>query len=231
MSLVSRITRLSTDVRSVPGDVRAAGGVRVWLLYPPGPVPLLLSAARKRWARFRNPLARIEFTEPVYAGPGFAIEAPRGGVFIVGPGCEFRRGFRVELTGPGARVEIGAGTMATGAVLIQCASVVDVGERCQLDQDALLVDGTHRVREMTAGRVPAESGSVAEPSAGAASALNSVRRPLTIGDHVTIMAKCTVTAHVGSHSVVGANSVVLEPLPAKCLAAGSPAEVVGYFYA
>lgn len=121
--------------------------------------------------------------------------------------------------------------MVTGAVLVQCASVVDVGERCQLDQDVLLVDGTHRVREMTAGRVgPALSG-VAEPGAGAAAGVTAIRRPLTIGDHVTIMAKCTVTAHVGSHSVVGANSVVLEPLPAKCLAAGSPAEVVGYFYA
>jgi acetyltransferase-like isoleucine patch superfamily enzyme len=227
MSLVSRIVRLSRDLRSVPGEVRAIGGLRLWLLYPPGPLPLFLSWGRKRWARFRNPLARIEFVEPVYAGPGFAVEAPGGGVLLIGPGCEFRRGFRVELTGPGARVEIGAGTMVTGAALIQCASVVDIGERCQLDQDALLVDGTHRVRELTAGRVaPALSG-VAEP--GAAAGVTAIRRPLTIGDHVTIMAKCTVTAHVGSFSVVGANSVVLEPLPAKCLAAGSPAEVIGYF--
>ena len=191
--------------------MRAAGGLRVWLLYPPGPVPLAQSWVRKRWACFRNPHARIEFLEPVYAGPGFAVDAPLGGTLVIGRGCSLRRGVRIELTGPRATVEIGAETVLTGSVLIQCASLVRVGRRCQIDDGVLLVDGTHRVRELERKDPQARN------------------RPLTIDDHATVMAKCTVSAHVGAHTVVGAGSVVLEPVPARCLAAGSPAEVIGYF--
>ena len=59
--------------------------------------PRLMSALRKRWVLFRNPQADIRFEGPVYLGPRFSIHAPNGGSFIVGPGVEFRRGFRCEL--------------------------------------------------------------------------------------------------------------------------------------
>jgi acetyltransferase-like isoleucine patch superfamily enzyme len=215
MAATHRIAALSRELRDIPSAVRAAGGVRAWLLYEPGPVPQALSWARKRWVRFLNPRARIHFVEPVYVGPGFAVEAPHGGSLTVGPGCALRRGVRVELAGPSARVDIGEHTVLTGAVLIQCASVIRIGRRCQLDQDVLLVDGTHRLRDPESG--------------DARRGLDAARRPLTIADHVTVMAKCTVSADIDARTVVGANSVVLKPLPARCLAAGSPAEVLGYF--
>src|SRR5206468_419297 len=73
------------------------GGIRYWLFYLPGPGPWLMSSIRKRWVIFRNPRARIEFQGPVYLGPRFSLHMPHGGTFIVGPGVEFRRGFRAEL--------------------------------------------------------------------------------------------------------------------------------------
>jgi acetyltransferase-like isoleucine patch superfamily enzyme len=192
---------------------RQVDALRVWLFDPSGPAQQFASQLRKRWASFRNPHAQIQFHEPVYAGPGFAIDAPAGGTFVAGPGSEFRRGFRAELSGPQATVSVGSETIFTHEALIQCASAVSLGAQCQIDQGTLLVDGDFRVRR------PGES----------AAALPHDPHPLTIGDHVMITTKCTVIADIGSYSMVGANSVVTKPLPAHSLAAGSPAEVIGHF--
>lgn len=192
-------------------EIGRRGGLRVWLFYRPGPGPRLMSWLRGRLTLLRNPHAEIRFGAGVYLGPGFSIDAPNGGTLVCGDGCEFRRGFRVELAGHGARVEIGARSIFTNDVLIQSASRVSIGVDCQVDQASLLVDGNHRVR--LHGR--AEVGE--QP------------KPLTIGDRVTITTKCTVVADVGSDSMVGANSVVLQPVPAHSLAAGVPAEVLGHF--
>ncbi|HTW11513.1 MAG TPA: hypothetical protein VME01_02120 [Solirubrobacteraceae bacterium] len=186
---------------------------RAWLFDQQGPASQAASWLRKRWVVLRNPYAHIQFHEPVYAGPGFSIEAPRGGRFIAGPGSEFRHGFRAELDGADATITIGAANLFTHDVLIQCASAVSLGAHCQVDQASLLVDGDFRVRR------PGDA--TAQPT--------REPRPLTIGDHVTITTKCTVIADIGSYSMVGANSVVTEPLPPHSLAAGAPARVIGHF--
>lgn len=203
---------LQRRLQEIRQQISRAGGVRAWLFYLPGPGPRLMSWLRRLFVVARNPEASISFGPGVYLGPGFSIDAPRGGTFIAGAASEFRRGFRAELGGGDARIEVGERSVFTNDVLIQCASAVSVGSDCQVDQASLLVDGDRRLRER-AGESPAER----EP------------RPLMIGDHVTITTKCTVIADVGSHSMVGANSVVLQPLPPHSLAAGSPAQVIGYF--
>jgi len=192
-------------------EIGRRGGLRVWLFYRPGPGPQLMSWLRRRLTLLRNPHAEIRFGTGTYLGPGFSIDAPHGGTFVCGDGCEFRRGFRAELGGHEARIEIGARSIFTNDVLIQCASRVSIGTDCQVDQASLLVDGNHRVR-------------LGDSVAG-----GDEPRPLTIGDRVTVTTKCTVVADVGSESMVGANSVVLQPLPAHSLGAGVPAQVVGYF--
>src|SRR2546421_3564757 len=106
-------------LRAVSHRVRQAGGLRVGLLYLPGPGPWLMSWLRKRWVLFRNPHAHIEFQGPVYLGPRFSLHMPHGGTFIVGPGVEFRRGFRAELAGSETRISIGACTVFTYDVLVQ----------------------------------------------------------------------------------------------------------------
>jgi acetyltransferase-like isoleucine patch superfamily enzyme len=187
--------------------------MRVWLFYLPGPGPRLMSWLRKRWVLFRNPHARIEFRGPAYLGPGFSLDLPRGGTFIVGPGVEFRRGFRAELGGPDARITIGPGCVFTYEVVIQCSSSIEIGAHCVFAQGTLLVDGSHRFRGLD--RPMLEQG--------------YDLRPLKIADHATIMSKCTVIADVGGHAFVGANAVVTKAIPPFCVAAGVPARVVDYF--
>jgi acetyltransferase-like isoleucine patch superfamily enzyme len=200
-------------LRSAPRELREAGSLRVWLLYLPGPGPLLMSWLRKRWTIFRNPHARIEFRGPVYLGPGFSLDMPRGGTFIVGPGVVFRRGFRAELGGPDARITIGPMAVFTYDVVIQCSSSIDIGAHCQFGQASLVVDGNHRFKDLDRPML----------------AQGYDLTPLRIADHATVTTKCTIVADIGERTFIGANSVVSRPLPAFCVAAGAPARVLEYF--
>jgi acetyltransferase-like isoleucine patch superfamily enzyme len=197
----------------IPSQIRAAGGLRVWLLYLPGPGPRVMSWLRKRWVLFRNPHARIEFRGPVYLGPRFSLHMPRGGTFIVGPGVEFRRGFRAELADGDARIMIGASTVFTYDVLVQCGASIEIGEHCMFGQATMVVDGNHRFRDL--GRPMLHQG--------------YDLRPLKLGDHVTITTKCTIIADIGERTFVAANAVVSRPIPPYCVAAGVPARVIDYF--
>ena len=192
-------------LRRIRREIGEARSIRVWLMYLPGPGPWLMSWLRRRWVIFRNPNAHIEFQGPVYLGPRFSIHAPTGGTFIVGPGVEFRRGFRAELQ-PEATVRIGGGAVFTYDVLIQCATTIDIGERCVFAQCAMLVDGNHRFRDLEKPML----------------AQGYDYRPLTIGDDATILSKATIVANVGTRAVVGANSVVTRDVPAYSVAAGVP---------
>ena len=172
-----------------------------------------MSWLRKRWVLLRNPHARIEFLGPVYLGPGFSLDMPRGGTFIVGPGVEFRRRFRAEFGSATTRITIGGGCSFTYDVVIQCASTVEIGSGCMFAQGALIVDGSHRFRDI---ELPI-------------SAQGYDLRAIRIGDHVGVMSKCTVIADIGERTWVGANAVVTRPLPAYCVAVGNPARVIDYF--
>lgn len=176
-------------------------------------LPRLMSAVRKRWVLLRNPHTDIRFEGPVYLGPGFSLHAPRGGTFIVGPGVEFRRGFRCELGGADARVTIGAGAVFTYYVLIQCSTSIEIGERVQFGQSTIVIDGNHRFRDLDRPML----------------AQGYDFRPLRIEDDATVTTKCTIVHDLGTRCFVGANSVVSRPIPAYCLAVGAPARVIEYF--
>lgn len=188
-----------------------AGDLVLALGYAHG--PRVASALRKRWARLRNPNARIEFGPGVYAGPGFSIHAPAGGTFVVGPGVEFRRNFRLELGTPEARVSVGAGCYFTYDVIIACSTSIDIGERVGLGQCTFVVDGSHRFRDLT--RPFTEQG--------------YDYRPLRIEDDAQVHSKVTVVDSIGRRAVIGANAVVSRPVPAFTVALGVPARVVDYF--
>jgi acetyltransferase-like isoleucine patch superfamily enzyme len=192
---------------------RQAGSFRAWFFYLPGPGPWLMSWLRKRWVLWRNPHARIEFLGPVYLGPGFSLDMPRGGTFIVGPGVEFRRGFRAELLSSESRITIGANCAFTYDVIMQCGERIDIGEHCMFGQASLVVDGNHRYRDLDRPML----------------SQGYDFRPLTLADHVTVTTKCTIIASIGERTFVGANSVVTRPQPAFCVVAGVPAQVVDYF--
>jgi len=172
----------------------------------------MMSWLRKRWVIFRNPRAHIEFQGPVYLGPGFSLHMPEGGSFIVGPGVEFRRGFRAEI-GPRGRVVIGGGSYFTYDPIVSCHTSIEIGDRCGFGQNLYLVDGSHRYRDPD---TPLQ-------------AQGYNYRPIKIEDDVSVFSKVTIINSIGEHSVIGANAVVTKAIPPYCLASGVPAQVVDYF--
>jgi acetyltransferase-like isoleucine patch superfamily enzyme len=188
------------DWRRLPWELRYVHGSR------------LATGARKLAVRATHRHCRVEFEGPVRIGPGFSLDIPDRGTLIVGPGVDFRRGFVCEISGAG-RVTIGAGSIFTSSTLIQCTTSIDIGRRCVFGQATMIVDGNHRFRDPD--RPMLEQG--------------YDYRPITIGDDVGVMTKCTIVADIGDRAFIGANSVVTRPVPPFCLAAGVPARVLEYF--
>jgi acetyltransferase-like isoleucine patch superfamily enzyme len=207
-----RLRELVGRLGMVRWRIRQAGSIRVWALYWPGPGSRLMSWLRKRWVIWRHPNARIEFNGPVYLGPRFSLHMPQGGTFIVGPGVEFRRGFRAEL-GPEARIEIGAGCYFTYDAILTCNTSIEIGERCGIGQCAYIVDGSHRFRDLD--RPFLDQG--------------YDYRPIRIEDDVQIHSKVTVINSIGTRAIIGANAVVTRPIPPYCVAGGVPARVLEYY--
>lgn len=175
--------------------------------------PRLMSWLRKRWVLFRNPHVDIQFTGPVYLGPGFSLHAPDGGQFIVGSGVEFRRGFRAELAGPDATIKVGDGCYFTYDVIIACSTTIEIGERVGLAQSTFVADGHHRFRNIDEVFL----------------AQGYDFTPIKIGDDVQVHSKVTIVESIGERAVIGANAVITRPIPPYCLAAGVPARVLDYF--
>jgi acetyltransferase-like isoleucine patch superfamily enzyme len=174
--------------------------------------PRVMSELRKRWILFTHPHANIVFEGPVHIGPGFSLYIPESGSFIVGPNVEFRRGFRAEVINDG-KVVIGADCVFSYYSLIQCSTYIEFGEGCGLGQSSAFFDGNHRFRSLD------------EPFLEQGFDLHPVR----IGKHCGVLTKTTVLADIGDRSQIGANSVVVKPIPAYCVAVGAPARVVDYF--
>ena len=174
--------------------------------------------AKAAWAlRRRAVLAThghvdIRIESPCRLGPGFSLWIPEPATFHVGQTCDFRRDFVCEL-GPGATVDIGAGTVFTSSALVQVSTSLVIGERAVFGQSVMIADGNHRFRDHTQHLLDQ----------------GYDFRPLSIGAGAVVMSKCTILASLGEGAVVGAGSVVTKDVPAHCLAVGAPARVVEYF--
>jgi acetyltransferase-like isoleucine patch superfamily enzyme len=177
-----------------------------------GAGPKLMSALRKRWVLLRHPNATITFGRHTYLGPGFSLHIPGPGTFEVGDRVEFRRNFRAEIS-RGGRITIASDARFTYDVIIQCSTSIEIGARAIFGQASMLVDGTHRFRDLDTPML--EQGYEFSP--------------LRIGEDATVTSKCTVVADIGERAFIGANSVVARPVPPYCLAAGSPARPIEYY--
>ena len=103
-------------------------------------------------------------------------------------------------TGQHARIRLGAYTLLNGAWLV-CDSEITLGDHCLVSWNVVIMD-TYRLRT--------------EPAA-----------PVHIANNVWIgFGACILPGvTIGEGSVVGARSVVREPVPAYTLAAGNPARI------
>ncbi len=192
-------------------DVR---GFLHWLPFRLGYVwgPRVMSKLRRRWVYMRHPHADLRIDPTCYLGPGFSLHITGPGTFETGPYCQFRRNFRAELEGR-ARIKFGERCIATYDVVMQCTTSIEIGDRVMLGQNSFLADGNHNFRDISKPML----------------AQGYEYRPLTLGNDAVATSKCTILADVGERAYIGANAVVSKPIPAFCVAVGSPARAIDYF--
>jgi acetyltransferase-like isoleucine patch superfamily enzyme len=110
-----------------------------------------------------------------------------------------------------ACISIGDHTFVNYGLSISAHKLVKIGRYCLLGHHMLIIDNNeHGV----------EQRDVVPPSAA-----------VMIEDHVWIGSSVIILpgVSIGRHSAVGAGSVVVEDIPANCLAVGNPARVVRQF--
>jgi acetyltransferase-like isoleucine patch superfamily enzyme len=191
---------MSRRLRRAPWKLRYVWGEKV------------ASEWRRLWLLATNTHAHVRIARPVRIGPGFRLYMPAGGTFVVGPGCDFRRDFVCEISN-GGRVEIGPGTIFTSSALVQITTRLTIGARAVFGQSTLIADGNHRWRDPDKHLLDQGYDFT----------------PIDIGPGAVSMSKVTILAPVGERAVIGAHTLVTKPVPAYCLAAGSPARVIEYF--
>ena len=173
---------------------------------------MLASRVREQIVRATHLHCTVRFEDPVYLGPGFRLDIPQNGTLIVARHTQFRLGFYCEISGDGT-VTVGEGCAFTYYCHVACTTSISIGNRCTIAKSALIVDGSHRFRDLDIPMLQQ----------------GYDYRPITIGDDALIHANCTVINDVGERSVIAANAVVTKPIPAYCVAAGVPARVIEYF--
>lgn len=174
--------------------------------------PRAASALRRIAVTRTHGHATVEFRGPVRLGPGFTLDLPGAGTFVVGHGVDLRRGFVCEIA-EGGRVVLGDGVTFTSHALVQCSTSIEIGRRAVFGQSVLIADGNHRFRDHT--RHLLDQG--------------YDFRPVVVGDDAVITSKCTLLASVGERAVVAAHSVVTRPVPPYTLVGGAPARELEYF--
>jgi acetyltransferase-like isoleucine patch superfamily enzyme len=120
----------------------------------------------------------------------------------------------VWITAPGAaRVRIGAGCFLNIGVMVASMVLVEIGDHCMFANGCFVSDASHRF-DNPVKPVPWQG--------------FTTKGPTRIGDNVWCGANVVITSGVtvGERSVIGANSVVTEDVPAFSIAAGAPARVL-----
>lgn len=175
-------------------------------------VPRLSSKLRRIGLLATHLHADVHIDRSAYLGPGFDLRVIGQASVDIGERAEFRRNFLCEVSA-GGRVTIGPRCVFTGMVLVQASTQIDFADDAVIGQGCMIADGSHRFRDPETPVL-----------------LQGYNyRPVSIGPGVIIHTNVVVTISIGERAVIAANSVVTRPVPAYCLAAGSPARVVEYF--
>jgi len=110
-----------------------------------------------------------------------------------------------------AEIVIGNGNAFNNNVSLICMGKISMGDNCLMGDQVLIYDcDWHEIDPLHRNR-----------SVGPI-------RPVTIGNNVWLGSRVMVLKGVtiGDNSVIAAASVVTKPIPANCLAAGNPAQII-----
>ena len=143
---------------------------------------------------------------------GNALEMLREGRLELGEHVLLEPGVWLTAMAPG-RIVIGSGTFLNLGVQVAAVELVEIGAHCMFANGCFVTDANHRYDDP---HTPV-------PWQGFTS-----KGPTRIGDNVWCGANVVITSGVtvGERCVIGANSVVTRDLPARSVAAGSPARVL-----
>ncbi len=128
-----------------------------------------------------------------------------GGRIELGPRCHLRTGVVLNVAG---HLELVEGNIFSWGCAVHCAESVRLDPLASAAEHVTIVDSTHYFTEPNAFFYD-----------------NTRTDPIRIGANTWLCPKATVTSgvSVGSHCIVGSNSVVIRDVPAGHLASGVPA--------
>ncbi len=169
----------------------------------------MLTAIRQdiRAARQRDP-ARPTTLEVIFAYPGVhAIWGHRVSHWLWNRGARVAARTLAELTRILTGVDIHPGAHLGSGLFIDHATGVVIGETTEIGDDVTLYHG------VTLGGSGTDTG----------------KRHPTIGDRVTIGAGAKILGpiKIGEDSRIGANAVVVKPVPSSAVVVGVPGQVIG----
>ncbi len=169
----------------------------------------MFSAIRRdvRAVRERDPAARSSL-EVVLCYPGVhAVWGHRITHWLWQRNAKLAARFLAEVIRKLTGVEIHPGAVIGSRVFIDHATGVVIGETAEVGDDVTIYHG------VTLG----------------GTSLDAVKRHPTVGNNVTIGAGAKVLGNIliGEGSQIGANSVVIKPVPAGAVVVGVPGQIVG----
>jgi acetyltransferase-like isoleucine patch superfamily enzyme len=176
---------------------------------------------KRRWyERNRRPVRRWRINRHMacagafirYPVEGEVLEALDEGRLRIGAGTLLEPGCWLTLS-PEARIEIGEGCFLNRNTMLAALDRIEIGDHVMFANNCFVGDADHRF----------DDPELPVPWQGFSS-----QGPVRIGDNSWFGVNCVVTSGVtiGERCVIGANSVVIDDLPPRVIAAGSPAKVI-----
>ena len=187
----------------------------------PTPEQWKLWRQKRAWYERNSSRDRRRRLDAHAAEGGFFVRRPHEGEMLdgldegrvsVGEGTLFEPGCWVTL-GPEAEIRIGEGCFLNRNVMLAAVESIEIGDHTMFANGCFVGDGEHRYDD---------------PDVPITWQGFKPRGPVRIGSNCWFGVNCVVTGGVtiGDRAVIGANSVVLQDIPAGTIAAGTPAKVI-----
>jgi acetyltransferase-like isoleucine patch superfamily enzyme len=144
---------------------------------------------------------------------GAVLEALDDGRLTIGEGSLLEPGCWITMADD-ATISIGRGAFLNRETMLAAQQRIEIGDHVMFANHCFVGDASHRVED---------------PDVPITWQGFTSKGPVTIGDNVWLGKGVVVTSGVtiGERAVIGANSVVTRDVPARTIAAGAPAKVIG----